>query len=376
MTKRGRSLKEAKAEKAAKKRRAKRRRRAIFLIVEILILAALLAVGYVMVKYGKIQLNMFSDGDILFNEGVKQEGYTTVALFGGDSREGQLEEGTHADTIIVAAINNKTKEVKLVSVYRDLMMQQMNGNMKKANNAYFIGGPQEAINMLNRNLDLDIEHYVTVDFKALADTIDLLGGIEIELSQEEADAMNEYIGETAMVAEKEAVFVSEGIQTLDGVQAVTYARIRKNVGGDYVRTERQRLVIQKVVEKVKQTNLSTINSIIDQVFPQVSTSFFLTELIKLAAGVMQYELGDTSGFPFELTDGNVEGMGSVVIPLGFVENVEELHQFLYPEDAYTVSQTVQEIAFEIEELSGYTRADYEELEDNDAAEEEPEKQVE
>lgn len=376
MTKRGRSLKEAKAEKAAKKRRAKRRRRAIFLIVEVLILAALLAVGYVMVKYGKIQLNMFSDGDILFNEGVKQEGYTTVALFGGDSREGQLEEGTHADTIIVAAINNKTKEVKLVSVYRDLMMQQMNGNMKKANNAYFIGGPQEAINMLNRNLDLDIEHYVTVDFKALADTIDLLGGIEIELSQEEADAMNEYIGETAMVAEKEAVFVSEGIQTLDGVQAVTYARIRKNVGGDYVRTERQRLVIKKVVEKVKQTNLSTINSIIDQVFPQVSTSFSLTELIKLAAGVMQYELGDTSGFPFELTDGNVEGMGSVVIPLGFVENVEELHQFLYPEDAYTVSQTVQKIAFEIEELSGYTRADYEELEDNDAAEEEPEKQVE
>lgn len=364
MAKRGRTLKEAKAEKAAKKRRAKRRRRAIFLIVEVLILLALLAVGYLMIKYGKIQLNMFGDGDILFNEGVKQEGYTTIALFGGDSREGQLEEGTHADTIIVAAINNDTKEIRLISVYRDLMLQQMDSNMKKANNAYFIGGPREAINMLNRNLDLDIEHYVTVDFKALADTIDLLGGIEIDLTEDEAIAMNEYIGETAMVAEKEAIFVSEGPQTLDGVQAVTYARIRKNVGGDYARTERQRLVIQKVVEKVKQTNLSTINNIIDEVFPQVSTSFTLTELIKLAAGAMQYELGETSGFPFELTDGSVEGIGSVVIPLGFVENVEELHQFLYPKDGYTVSETVQDIAKEIEILSGYTREDYEESEED------------
>lgn len=367
MAKRGRSLKEAKAEKAARKRRAKRRRRAIFLIVEILILAALLAVGYVMVKYGKIQLNMFGTGDILFNEGVKQEGYTTIALFGGDSREGQLEEGTHADTIIVAAINNDTKEVKLVSVYRDLMMRQISGNIKKANNAYFVGGPQEAINMLNRNLDLDIEHYVTVDFKALADTIDLLGGIEVDLTEDEATAMNEYIGETAMVADKEAIYVTGGLQTLDGVQAVTYARIRKNVGGDYARTERQRVVLQKVVEKVKQTNLSTINAIIDEVFPQVSTSFTLTELIKLAAGAMQYELGETSGFPFEYTDGSVEGIGSVVIPLGFVENVEELHQFLYPQDEYTVSQTVQDIATEIEVLSGYTREDYEQPDSGEEA---------
>lgn len=364
MAKRGRTLKEAKAERVAKKRRAKRRRRAIFLIVEILILLALLAVGYVMVKYGKIQLNMFGDGDILFNEGIRQEGYTTVALFGGDSREGQLEEGTHADTIIVAAINNDTKEVKLVSVYRDLMLQQMDGNIKKANNAYFMGGPQEAINVLNRNLDLDIEHYVTVDFKALADVIDLLGGIEVELTEEEATEMNRHISETAMVAEKEAIFVSEGIQTLDGVQAVTYARIRKNVGGDYARTERQRLVIQKVVEKLKQTNLSTLNNVIDEVFPQVSTSFTLTELLKLAAGAMQYELGESSGFPFELTDGSVEGIGSVVIPLGFVENVEELHEFLYPKDEYTVSDTVQEIAEEIESLSGYTREDYEDLEED------------
>ena len=362
MANRGRSLKEAKAEKAAKKRRARRRKRAFFMIIEFLILFVLLAVGYVMVKYGKIQLNAFGDGDIVFNDGVKQEGYTTIALFGGDSREGQLEAGTHADTIIVASIDNETKEIKLMSIYRDTLVQETDGRLKKANNAYFQGGPQEAINMLNRNFDLDIEHYVTVDFKALADTIDLLGGIEMDVSAEEAVETNKYIVETAMVVDKEVNYVSEGVQILDGVQAVTYARIRKNVGGDYARTERQRLVIQKVVEKAKQTDLVTINAIIDKVFPQVSTSFSLGELVKLAAGVLQYELGETSGFPFEHADSSIEGVGSVVVPLGVAENVEELHAFLYPKDEYTVSQTVVDIASEIEDASGYTREDYEKME--------------
>lgn len=362
MAERGRSLKAAKAEKAAKKRRARRRKRAFFMIAEFLILFALLAVGYVMVKYGKIQLNVFGDGDILINDGVKQEGYTTIALFGGDSREGQLEAGTHADTIIVASIDNETKEIRLMSIYRDTVVQETDGDLKKANNAYFQGGPQEAINMLNRNFDLDIKHYVTVDFKALADTIDLLGGIEVDVSDEEAVEMNRYIGETGMVVEKEAILVTGGEQTLDGVQAVTYARIRKNVGGDYARTERQRLVIQKVVEKVKQTNLTTMNEIINEVFPQVSTSFTLGEVVKLAAGVLQYELGETAGYPFEHTDSSIDGIGSVVVPLGVAENVEELHAFLYPKDEYAVSQTVLNIADEIEYVSGYSRADYEETE--------------
>lgn len=358
MASRERSLKAAKAERAARKRRARRRKRAIFMIVEFVILFVLLAVGYVMLKYGKIQLNVFGDGDIVKNDGVKQEGYTTIALFGGDSREGQLEAGTHADTIIIASIDNETKEIKLLSVYRDTLVQESNGDLKKANNAYFQGGPKEAINMLNRNFDLDIENYVTVDFKALADTIDLLGGIEVEVSAQEAIETNKYLGETAEVVGKKVPNVSGGTQILNGVQAVTYARIRKNVGEDYARAARQRLVIQKVAEKVKQTDLVTINSIIDKVFPQVSTSFTLGETIKLAAGLMQYELGETTGFPFELTDeGEVDGK-SVVIPLGVAENVQELHAFLYPKDEYTVSQTVLNIANEIESKSGYTRADY------------------
>lgn len=342
-----------------KRKKSRRKKRILFLLAEIVILAILLGVGYVILKYDKFQVTLFDEGEIEVNDGATQEGYTTVALFGGDSREGQLEEGTHADCIIVASIDNQTKEVKMTSVYRDTLTEQMNGELKKANNAYFTGGPKDAINMLNKNLDLDIQNYVTVDFKALADTVDLLGGIEIDIKEEEIQYMNEFLEETAQVAGKDANFIgAAGNQTLDGSQAVTYARIRSTAGGDYTRTERQRLVLEKIFEKVLHTKLGTINKIIDEVFQQVSTSFSLKDLLGLAAGASQYQLGEAKGFPFELTDGNVEGVGSSVIPLGFAENVQELHEFLYPKDEYTVSEKVSEIAGKIESLTGYTRADY------------------
>ncbi len=358
--KQGKSLKEAKAERAAKKRRARRRRRVIVLLVELLIFFTLLGIGYVMTKYGKFQLNMFGDGDIVKNEGAKKDGYTTIALFGGDSREGELEAGTHADTIMIVSIDNETKEVKLVSVYRDLIVKRPDGELGKANSAYFLGGPKQAINMLNQNFDLDIEDYVTVDFTVLADVVDMLGGIEVDVTEAEAEEINRHIAGTAEVVGKKAKYMRGGLQTLDGVQAVTYSRIRKNVGGDYARTERQRVVIQKLVEKVKQTDLSTLNDMIDTVFANISTSFSLKEILSLASGVFQYELGETKGFAFEHTDENVEGIGSVVIALGVTKNVEELHAFLYPNDMYTTSMTVNEIAQQIEGVIGYTSEDYQE----------------
>lgn len=357
--KQGRSLKEAKAERAAKKRQARRRKRAIVLVIEILILFILLTIGYGMSKYGKFRINLFQDGDILMNEGAVKEEYTTIALFGGDSREGQLEAGTHADTIMIASIHNDTKEIKLISVYRDLLTMQMEGKVGKANSAYFTGGPKDAINMLNKNFDLDIQDYVTVDFGAMAEVVDLLGGIEIDVTEAEAEEMNNYIKESGQVVGKPATMVKAGTQTLDGVQALTYSRIRKNVGGDYARAERQQAVIKKLLEKVKKTDLRTIDSIINSVFSRISTSFTLQEMLELASGVTKYELVGTNGFAFERIDGNIEGIGSVVIPLGVLENVQELHEFLYPEKEYTPSETVKEIAKEIENLSGYTRTDYE-----------------
>lgn len=352
-----RSIRDIKEEKLEKKRKARRRRRVWFLLSEVLVLVLLLGIGAVMFKYDRFQLHSFGIGDLKTNDGVSKEGYTTYALFGGDSRDGVLDAGTHSDSIIIVSIHNETKEVRMISVYRDTLTEQMSGSLHKANNAYFVGGPQEAINMLNKNFDLNIEGYAMVDFSALAEAIDLLGGIEVDVEEAEAVEMNKYIGETARVVGKKATKVSAGKQTLDGVQAVTYARIRKSVGGDYKRADRQRQVIGKILEKVKKADILTLNQIINEVFSKVSTSFSLQELLSFATGVSRYQVKDSKGFPFESANGRVDAAGSVVVPLGLTENVQELHEFLYQDKEYQPSTTVQSIAASIENLTGFTRAD-------------------
>lgn len=353
-----RELAAIRAAKARKRRRRRKRLRAAIIFIETFILIMLMGTAYVMAKYDKFQKVDIDKGDIEVNEGIKLEGYTTVALFGGDSREGQLEEGTHADTIIIVSIDNESKEIRMASIYRDTLLKQMNDTYRKANNAYFVGGPEEAINMLNKNLDLDIEDYATVDFKAMADVVDLMGGIEITVTDAEAKMMNKYIGETAKAAKKTANELESGdTYTLDGPQAVTYSRLRKLEGGDYRRTERQREVIKKLFEKVTTTDLATINEIIDTVFPQVSTSFSLKKIIGLASALMDYKLGESTGFPFEKADGiTYPEAGDVVVAQGLAENVKELHEFLYPnETEVEVSDMVQMISEEITIETGVVR---------------------
>lgn len=356
MARKKQSLKAVDAVKARKNRRSRKKKRAILLAVELVILLLLIGVAFVMAKYDKFQTVAIDADDIEINEGVKKEGYSTFVLFGGDSRNGQLEAGSHADTIIIVSLDNETKEIRMVSVYRDTLLEQMSMDYHKANQAYFRGGPVEAINMLNKNLDLAIEDYATVDFKAMADVVDLVGGIEISVTDAEAEALNNYIKETARVAGKEAHKLSKGgTYVLDGPQAVTYARLRKLEGGDYKRTERQRVVIKALFGKVKKIDLKTLNSIIDTVFPQVSTSFELRELLALAKSATEYKLGDSAGFPFDKTDGKFTSAGSVVVALGHAENVQQLHKFLYPKEEKEISATVQTISDNITSITGVVR---------------------
>lgn len=306
---------------------------------------------YVMAKWNKIDTQEIKAEDLIINEEVKQnkeidlgDGYTNVALFGVDSRDGNLGKGNRTDCIIVASLNNETKEIKMVSVYRDTLLDLSEGTYQKCNAAYSYGGPVMAVNMLNMNLDLDIRDYVTVDFGAIADAIDLLGGIEIDVTDEEAYYISEYLQETADSAGKEAHFLDYGGHLLlDGAQATTYARIRSTAGGDFTRTERQRLVIEKMFEKAMTADLGTINAIVDAVFPQVSTSFTLQEVLTYASAYNQYTLGDNMGFPADNTTDTLSELGSVVIPQDLVSNVTQLHEFLFGTTDYTPSSTVQTI---------------------------------
>lgn len=318
------------------------------------------ATCYVAAKWSKIDQKTFDADDLIINQEVKQnaevdlgEGYLNVALFGVDSRDGTLGEGTRTDCIIVGSLNNETKEIKMASVYRDTLLNLSEGTYQKCNAAYSYGGPIQAINMLNMNLDLDIQKYVTVDFGAIADAIDLLGGVEIEITEEEFPYMNDFIIETAKSTGKEIVYLSSpGLQLLDGTQATTYARIRSTAGGDFTRTERQRLVVEKMFEKAKSADLATINRIIDQVFPQVSTNFTLPELLKYAAAYNEYSLAGSIGFPLDKSTDTLPGLGSIVIPESLASNVTKMHEFLFGVTDYVPSSVVNSVSADIEYTVG------------------------
>ena len=181
---------------------------------------------------------------------AKLEKFTTIALFGVDSRTGILGKGSRSDTIIIASINNETKEVKLCSVFRDTYLNMTNGTYNKANAAYAFGGPDQAIRMLNLNLDLNISKYVSVDFTAIANAVDALGGIEMEITDAEVSHLNNYTVETSEVVGRSTTKLpGPGTYNLDGIQAVSYCRIRYTKGDDFKRAERQRTVVAKIVEK-------------------------------------------------------------------------------------------------------------------------------
>ena len=337
-----------KQQRAAIKRK-KRNRRIALLVVEILVLLLLAAVLYVVSKLGKITKEDVPIENIEVNEGISEESkeimnqYTTVALFGLDNRSnGNLSSG-RSDVIMIANINNKTKEVKLCSVFRDSYLDVGNGSFKKCNAAYANGGPEAAINMLNKNLDLSITDYVTVDFNAVVECVDLLGGITIpELTDEEAVLTYGYIKEINKLTKHNSPYLEKGGTnvTLDGVQACAYARIRYTAGDDYKRAERQRTVIAAMVEKAQKSDLKTIDSLINAVFGDIQTSFSNTDLIALAAQIFNYKFGETSGFPFSKNATTLGSKGSVVVPCTLESNVIELHQFLYDDNEYTPSDTV------------------------------------
>ncbi|MCR5355576.1 MAG: LCP family protein, partial [Lachnospiraceae bacterium] len=293
------------------------------------------------------------------------DGYTTVAFFGVDNRSAGHYEGGNSDSIMICTINNDTKEVRVASVYRDTVLDvDGNGTYKKCNYAYNHGGPEEAINMLNLNMDLDIQKYVAVDFFALAEVIDAFGGIDLDITEEEAYHMNSggdmcYIWETATSAGVEVppdVTPGNAVH-VNGVQAVAYARIRKTSGGDFARAQRQRIVLEKVVEKAQNANIFTLNKVADAAFDDVGTNFTLNQILSLAKYVKDYQLVDTAGFPFyKNSEHRLEGT-SVVCPCTLESNVRQLHAFLYNNPDVKLSDVVVSTSKDIENLMGLGEED-------------------
>ena len=347
----------------------KKRKKLLFvleIIVLLLFIGGLFVYGQISAKLDKIDIQVtdLSDQDIVTNDQAPQmTGYTTYALFGLDHRNKNEKLNTeNSDTIIIASINNDTKSIKLVSIYRDTLLNVKDDTYSKANAAYALGGPAQAVSMLNTNLDLNITDYVAIDFDALVTVVDCLGGLDIPLSYAEMVHMNNYCVETSEETGKsytpielpdpkpDDIEATLGTYHLNGVQATSYCRIRYTASLDMGRTERQRRVIQMIVDKAKKAGLSTIFDIMDQVFPMIKTTVSKTEILKLLPTMIGYNIENTTGFPEDYNFATVKG--SVIVPTTLESNVLKLHQFLYGATNYTPTQEVMNKSEQIISIAG------------------------
>lgn len=333
-----------------RKPKKKKKHRKLIFAIEILVLVLLAGGLFAMAQFNRLGRTKLKD--ILVNTGISKSGYRNIALFGVDSREGRLENGTNSDTIMVASINEKTGDVKLVSVYRDTYLDNTNGEYRKATECYAGGGAERSINMLNKNLDLDIKDFVTVDFEAIIEAVDLLGGVEIDVTEEERQWLNGYLVETSQVTGREYTEVAApGMQTLTGIQAMAYCRIRYTEGWDYKRTERQRAVLGQIFSKAQQQGVTGLIGMVNSMIDYISTSLSNAELVSLATGISRYNIVDTTGFPFEKQAANISA-GDCVVPVNLAQNVRELHAWMFGDESYEPSQTVQEISNQIINSTG------------------------
>lgn len=283
------------------------------------------------------------------------KGYRTIMVFGVDSRDNTtLQSGALSDSNIIVAINRKTGAAKMLSVYRDTYVETTAGEHMKLTEVYNKYGAKEQLSTINRNFDMNVSEYVTVNWKTVADTINELGGIDLDLSEDECRGINKYIDEVmeSTGLSSEHVSVEDGIQHVDGVQAVTYCRLRKGLGDDYKRTERQRTVIAKTLSVAKSAGMRKALAVCEKVFPGLSSSMSLMDVLTLAIGMGNFEIRDSAGFPFHQE--SEDGGRYYIFPVTLASNAAELHEYLYGNTDYTPSETVQGISRAIEEYSGFS----------------------
>lgn len=338
------------------KARRKKKRKIWFILLEIAVLIGILCfAGY---SYISSRLDLMQrlpwNPDEIKNVEISEEkqeqmsGYWTIAVFGVDSRNSSVGKGNNSDVNILCNIDQGTGEIRLVSVYRDSYLNISDKNTyNKINAAYMQGGPEQVVKALNRNLDIDIDDYATFNWKAVADAINILGGIDVEITKSEFYYINAFISETVKATGVASTQLkSAGMNHLDGVQAVAYGRLRL-MDTDYARTERQRKVISLAFEKMKKADWATINNIVQTVFPQVATSIEINDLLKIGRNITRYHLTETTGFPSELREKKMGRKGVCVIPQTLESNVIELHHFLFGDEEYTPTETVRTISQKI-----------------------------
>ena len=360
-----RSTDSKKSTKSTKRSAGLMRRILVFAIAEVLVLTGIFSYAFIKRQYNKIQrpdidIEAVKNPNLSIEDIQKMdEGFWTVAIFGVDSRDNSAGKGNNSDVIIVANIDRNSGEIKLVSVFRDTYLTIGDGKYNKINAAYCNGGPEQAIKALNENLDLNITQYVTFNWKAVATAVNMLGGVDVELSKAEFYYINSFITETVKGTGIASVHLEHaGMNHLDGVQAVAYARLRY-MDNDYSRTERQRKIIGLCFDKVKKTDPTTLANMAGVMLEMVATNMGWQEAGEAIGMMSKLYMGDTGGFPYARGEAIIGKRGSCVIPQTLESNVAELHRQLFHEENYQCSERVKAIGAKISAESGmYTEGTF------------------
>ncbi len=342
---------------SAKQRAAREKRKVVIFAIELIIILIMIAVLYLVLNKAKEgpKVTYLEPEKLEIHEEVQEnvtmKGYMNIALFGVDAEtESQLYKNSRSDSTMIASINMDTGDIKLVSVYRDTYLNIGTDEYRKCNAAYSLGGAEQAVKMLNMNLDLDITDFVTVGYKGLSEVINGLGGIYIDVDSEELKHINNYQIGVAEVLKCDYNKVTEtGYQLLDGLQATAYCRIRYTKGDDFKRASRQREVIMAIEEQAKKADAATLVKVFNDVIGDVYTSISSDTILELIGNIANYQIVDQGGFPEESmrTVANVGAKGSSVIPLDLESNVVWLHQFLFDDQNYEVTDSVREYSEKI-----------------------------
>lgn len=351
-------------EEPVRRQRGRRRRRGggclpLVILLVLLLVVLIGGVAAIASLWSEVDSADFGRSDVAVNSDLpdtvrtEQKNYRTFMIFGVDSRDNTtLQAGTLADSNIIVSVNKRTGKVKLLSIYRDTYVETTDGERMKLTEVYNKYGAKEQLATINKNFDMNVTEYVTVNWKTVADTINLLGGLDLELSEGECEGINKYIDEVmnSTGISSSHVDVYDGTQHLDGVQAVTYCRLRKGLGDDYKRTERQRTVITATLNKAKSSGPVKAVQVCRTVFPGLSSSLSLPEVLTLAAGMGRYDIEDSAGFPFDSR--SQDGGRYYLFPTTLESNVRQLHEYLYGTEDFEPSGTVKDLSQRIQDAAG------------------------
>lgn len=333
----------------------------IILLVLVIIIVGLGVAGYTFVngKIGKMQKENIDTTAVGISEETKQElkGYRNIALLGIDSRADDYGLGNRSDCMMIASINQETNGIKLISVYRDTYVYVMENGTKrldKITHAYSYGGAQNTLKSLNEAMDLNITEFVTVNFDAVIAAVDSLGGVYIDIDESEIKYVNDYIDATSESSGVKSSHITHaGRQKLDGVQAVSYTRVRYTAGGDYKRTERMRTVVEAMLSKAKTLNVGQLNSFADTILPKIRTNISTSEIWGLIPKLASFKVTESIGWPYDTKGITLDRWYGV--PVTLQSNVERLHKEAFEQEDYESSDTVKEMSAAIVKKTGYSK---------------------